>query len=606
MIKVLPKEVSDKIAAGEVIESPASIVKELVENSIDAGATSITCEITKGGKEEIRITDNGCGIPSDQVETAFLRHATSKITSEKDLKHLVSLGFRGEALASIAAVSRTELITKTPDEKTGTKIIIHGGSVVSIDSIGCPNGTTIIVRDLFYNVPARAKFMKSEASEAGKIIDIVSKLAITKADIRFTMISNGKNQFTTAGRGDLKAAILSVYKDKDYKELMPIDMHEDEGIRIQGFVSRPSFTRTNRRSQYYFVNGRPVKDAKLEKGIDLGYKERLFDGRHPIVFLFVDIDPEKLDVNVHPNKKEVRFSDSIDVISSVRDAVLDTITSHDSVIKATDTYNITDKEVNGRQKSYDVNQSIITSKSEQLDIKQFLETQTSTDINTDSYAKTTSNNTINSSDSEMDFFDEEESIYRPFDFSDLTFIGALFDTYLMAIEGDNLYLFDQHACHERVNYERFVESYKSGSKDSQILMLPFTLDLPLEMAENEGEWLPILEKMGYSIEAFGDNTYIFREIPAFLSIEEAESFAGTFIDSYGEDLIKDNTVAIDKLISKACKASVKANDRLTEDEIKALIEDLKSCHNPFSCPHGRPTFIKFTKYEIEKMFKRVV
>ena len=448
--------------------------------------------------------------------------------------------------------------------------------------------------------------MKSEASEAGKIIDIVSKLAITKADIRFTMISNGKNQFTTAGRGDLKAAILSVYKDKDYKELMPIDMHEDDGIRINGYVSRPSFTRTNRRSQYYFVNGRPVKDAKLEKGIDLGYKERLFDGRHPIVFLFVDIDPEKLDVNVHPNKKEVRFSDSIDVISSVRDAVLDTITSHDSVIKATDTYNITDKEVNGRQKSYDVNQSIITSKSEQLDIKQFLETQTTTDINTDSYAKTTSNNTINSSDSEMDFFDEEESIYRPFDFSDLTFIGALFNTYLMAIEGDNFYLFDQHACHERVNYERFVESYKSGSKDSQILMLPFTLDLPLEMAENEGEWRPILERMGYSIEAFGDNTYIFREIPAFLSIEEAESFAGTFIDSYGEDLIKDNTVAIDKLISKACKASVKANDRLTEDEIKALIEDLKSCHNPFSCPHGRPTFIKFTKYEIEKMFKRIV
>ena len=606
MIKVLPKEVADKIAAGEVIESPMSIVKELVENSIDAGATSIACDITKGGKEEIRITDNGIGIHSDEVETAFLRHATSKITKTEDLKNLITLGFRGEALASIAAVSRVELVTKHADDKTGTRFIIHGGQVISKEPIGCPEGTTIIIKDLFYNMPARAKFMKSEAAEAGKIIDMMSRLAITKPDIRFTLISNGKNYFNTFGNGKLKDAILSVYKDREFKELIPIIENSssyNDGIRVYGYLSRPSFTRTNRRSQYQFVNGRAVKNNTLDKGIDLGYKERLFEGRFPIVFLFIDIDPSKIDVNVHPNKKEVRFNDEIAVMTAVQEAIKNSIATEASVIKAVDTL----AEKKNPQKE-----------SKQVDIKQFLST------NSDFIEDEKANLGFKEDEFLQSSFNEQEKTYteyssivlgtpdmeykgmKPFDFDDLSFKGTIFGTYILATDSDNFYLFDQHAAHERVNYERLLNLYLSGETESQLVLTPFTFDVPLNMAEAESEWIEIINNMGYNVENFGENTYIVREIPIFLSIGESESFINTFIDSFSEDLKKDNQIIIDKIITKSCKSSIKANDYIKDLEIQALINDLKHCNNPFSCPHGRPTFISFSKYDIERMFKRIV
>ena len=614
MIKVLPKEVSDKIAAGEVIESPVSIIKELIENSIDAGANAITCEITKGGKEEIRITDNGSGIPSDQVETAFLRHATSKIETEDDLKNLFTLGFRGEALASVAAVSRTELITKTRDEKTGTRLIIHGGKVIDKESIGCPEGTTIIVRDLFYNVPARSKFMKTEAAEAGKVIDMMSRLSITKPEIRFTLISNGKNVFTTSGNGDLKAAIISVFKDREYKELVEViypDSDEaDSSIRIKGYISRPSFTRTNRRSQYIFVNGRTIKNKSIDKGIDLGYKERLFEGRHPIVFLFLDMNPGEVDVNVHPNKKEVRFNDDIAVIAAVEDAIKNTITSKKSIIKASDTFNTdhTDKpRATASSNTYKASQSLNTTNATlssytsnnhsdtfiakddlQLDLKRYL-----SGIKRDEEEITISSQGI------------DEPGLKPFDFDDLVFGETYFGTYISATDDDNLYLFDQHAAHERVNYERFLSYYLSEDRKTQLLLTPFTLDIPVELTE-EGDWLELLESLGYAAELFGDNTYIVREIPLFMTLGEAEDFAKSFLDSYLDERKTRNTIVVDKLISKACKASIKANDYIKPEEVKALIADLKTCKNPFSCPHGRPTVIKFSKYDLEKMFKRIV
>ena len=652
MIKVLPKEVSDKIAAGEVIESPVSIVKELIENSIDAGATTITCEIIKGGKEEIRITDNGSGISSEEVETAFLRHATSKIEKTEDLKHLDTLGFRGEALTSIAAVSRTELITKTKDEITGTRLIIHGGAIISKESIGCPDGTTFIVRDLFYNVPARAKFMKSEAAEAGRIIDMMSRLAITRPDIRFTLISNGKNYFSTTGSGDLKSAIISVYKDREYKDLVEVNYplagsdksSNEKGISIHGFVSRPSFTRTNRRSQFSFVNGRTIKNKSIDKGIDLGYKERLFEGRHPITFLFLEMSPETVDVNVHPNKKEVRFNDEIAVITAIEEAIKNAILSEKGVIKATDSFSLSEqKPLKNNSKTTDINDSVSVHNSNsedesinnysQLDLKSYLANLNRDNIdssgidlkdnnNSESYESTykdnydnnvnnvTNVNSDNKDNNILSFnanetYESYEPILKPFDFDDLVFGQTILGTYIIATDIDNMYLFDQHAAHERVNYEKFVNAYLSNKKESQILLTPITFDVPLEMTEDDEYWMGVLNEMGYSIDAFGEITYIIREIPVFMSLGEAEEFAKSFVDTYFEDVKTKNQIVIDKLITKACKSSIKAHDHIKEEEIKALIEDLKNCRNPFSCPHGRPTFIKFSKYDLEKMFKRV-
>ena len=624
MIKVLPKEVADKIAAGEVIESPVSIVKELIENSIDSGATNILCEITKGGKDEIRVTDNGCGIPADQVDTAFLRHATSKIEKAEDLNNLLTLGFRGEALASICAVSRTELITKTESETFGTRIVIHGGITVSKESIGCPNGTTIIVKDLFYNVPARLKFLKSEASEAGKIIDMMSKLAITRPDIRFSLISNGKNYFTTLGNGDLKSAILSVYKEREYKDLIEVRYPYDNGeiyspIRIKGYISRPSFTRNSRRSQYVFVNGRTVKNNSIDKGIDLGYKERVFEGKHPIVFLFADVDSAKVDVNVHPNKKEVRFNDEIAIITAVEEAIKKSIGSQESVIKATDTISLKPNThlFENQDKAEQINMKEFLAKKERNFIikddedqlhEEFKDNEVKTQEAYSSFAegKEALKERERAYSTELGEPDIKEVSLKPFDFDELNYGETIFGTYITATDSDNFYLFDQHAAHERINYEKLINFYLSDEGAGQLILTPFTFDVPGEMLADESEWIEILSKMGYGVELFGTNTYIVREIPLFMSLTEAEEFAKVFIDTYYEDRITDNKVVIDKIISKACKSSIKAHDYIKPEEVNALIEDLKRCRNPFSCPHGRPTFIKFSKYDIEKLFKRVI
>ena len=641
MIKVLPKDVADKIAAGEVIESPVSIVKELIENSIDAKSTQITCEITKGGKESIRITDNGMGIPKEEVYLAFLRHSTSKIRTAEDLNHLTTLGFRGEALASIAAVSRVEMITKTAEEQVGTRIIIHGGNIVSEDSIGCPTGTTIIVEDLFYNVPARQKFLKSEAAEAGKIIDMMSRLAITRPDIRFTMISNGKNFFTTIGNNDLKRAIMAVYKDREYSELVETNYHADNKdkslIRVSGYISRPSFTRTNRRSQYVFVNGRPIKNKSVDKGIDLGYKERLFDGRFPITFLFIDIDPEKVDINVHPNKKEVRFKDEISVVDAVASAINQAILTKESVIRGTDTVDKTHDlaSADASRKTNSTNSgagktSVKKDENRQVDIKQFLSTKSSSQLSKTKDAdsdftfptdvedgKNTqdhyydhgfkSDNTGNSPGgvSFREDNDAESLKNAPFDFDELIYLGTVLGTYIIASDNNNMYLIDQHAAHERVNYEKFMAEYHAEKPNSQVILTPFTFDVTSDMTVDDSQWTEILMRMGFSLELFGDNTYRVMEIPTFLTLVEAEEFVKSFVDSYNEDLKTENNIALDKLITRACKSSIKANDYIKHEEIDALILQLKNCANPFSCPHGRPTFIKFSKYELEKMFKRL-
>jgi len=628
MIRVLDKNVADKIAAGEVIERPVSIVKELVENAIDSGGDSIVVEIKNGGKSYIRVTDDGGGIPSDQVETAFLRHATSKIETARDLDAIRTLGFRGEALASIAAVTHTELITKTKDAKMGTKLLIHGSEVLSNMGTGCPDGTTIVVTDLFYNTPARQKFLKSDAAESGQIIDFMSQIALAYPHIRFRFINNGNVVFSTAGNGDVKAAILAVYKMKEYQDLVPVD-HSANGTRITGYISRPSLSRTNRRNQIFFVNGRVVSSKVIDRGVTAGYRERLFEGRYPICFLFVDTDPGRLDVNIHPNKREVRFDHEDEIIQLVADAIKSALGTKAAVVEVKNVF----KSEATREEKAEVNHQ------SQVDIKSILSTKRKTEesaskVNesTASYASPVQKVPVRPASSTLKpeilptspasnpspvvlpsekmqqakpAITVEEANLQPFDFADLKLTGAIFGTYITAVDGQSFYLIDQHAAHERVFYEKLVGEYLAEEKLRQPILTPIMVEVPLAVKENEYDWKDSLEEMGFSIHNFGQNTYIIKEIPTFMTISEADDFVNTFIDSVSEGSKLANTIVINKLITKSCKSAVKANDHLSMEEMKALMDQLAACRNPFSCPHGRPTFIRMTKYQIEKMFKRV-
>ncbi len=618
MIRVLEKNIADKIAAGEVIERPVSVIKELVENAIDSGADSITVEIRSGGKKYMRVTDNGCGIPSEDAETAFLRHATSKIETVKDLDAIETLGFRGEALASIAAVTHTELVSKTADEKVGLKLIIHGSEVISSEGTGCPDGTTIVVTDLFYNTPARLKFLKSDSAESSQIIDFMSRITLAYPDIRFRFINNGNTVFSTSGKGNLQHTILAVYKMNEYSDLVPVD-YADGYNRVYGFISSPSLSKTSRRNQIFFVNGRTVNSKVMEKGVDDGYRERLFEGRYPVVFLFVETSPERLDVNIHPNKKEVRFDDEKEIFKLISTGIKLALGSKEAVVQVKSPFReeLTEKE----------------EKKEQVDIKQILSTKERTPV-TSAFTEFKpakaeipetvehSDRTVVAEDTAIENLSAAPQIYdvreeyrqmsereikssQPFNFDELTFTGSIFGTYITAVDDTNFYMIDQHAAHERVFYEKLVNEYLASEKLHQPILTPMVLEVSPYAVENEEEWSSALTEMGFTMELFGPTSYVIREIPTFMTLSEAESFAGEFIENIGEKTNLNNTVVIDKLIMKSCKSAVKAHDYLSEEEIEALMQQLKKCRNPFSCPHGRPTFIKISQYEIEKMFKRV-
>ena len=657
MIKVLDKHIADKIAAGEVVDRPVSVVKELVENSIDARATEITIELRDGGKEYLRVSDNGIGIPSDQVATAFLRHATSKIQNVDDLDCIETLGFRGEALASISAVSRLEITTRSKEEKIGSQLVIHGGITCKEAVIGCPVGTTIIIEDLFYNTPARRKFLKNASSESAQIIQLVSQLAITKPDIRFKLINNRKNIFTTSGQGKLLETILEVYGLDEYKDLLPINF-DDGNIKISGYVSKASVTRNSRRNQYVFVNGRVVKSKVVEKAIDLGFKERVFEGRYPIAFIFIELDPKALDVNIHPNKKEIRISNEQVVIDAVSKSIIDALSKKSAVSsldqllidKEKQFLNLSEKEEQWGDSEV---KNIITSGNEnnkaenfhiiELDQTAFLKEEDGNDFldenillseNSilDENSGLDANNVLDENSSgcslEKDPFegDEHQEMVAalkaarqltwkmelnepvvqdgPFDFSSLTYKDTVMGTYIVAEADDTMYLIDQHAAHERVFYEKLMGLYNNRNKNTQQLLVPLTVSVEPYMEEDLG-WLELFNNLGFELESFGPATYAIRGIPEFMELDEAESFVNNTIDQLETLGELENTVVIDKIITKSCKSAIKAHDYISKEEGEALLLQMKSCKNPFSCPHGRPTVISFTKYQLERMFKRV-
>ena len=612
MIKILDKHVADKIAAGEVIDRPVSIIKELLENSLDAEATSIAIEIKNGGKSYIRVTDNGCGIPADEVELAFRRHATSKITAAEDLDAIETLGFRGEALASICAVARVELITKTADSKMGRKVVIEGSEVLENSAIGCPDGTTITVRDLFFNVPARSKFLATDSAETRRIVDMVSRIALSYGDVKISLTSGSSKVFSTRGNGNILNNIISIYGSETGKDLIPVESSMS-GFVLKGFVSSPAASAPSRNKQIFCVNGRIISSSVLEKALDEAYKEKLFHGRFPIAFLFLAMPPEKLDVNVHPTKKEVRFDDDHEVLDFVAKAVREALTAKEAVpqIRAEGLKSL--KADQGVQYDFSTikreENNISVAEERQDTLKEITEETKEINVEIKSADDTVDiNNILTTMRQEVRASADIEisaPVRRPFDINNLRTIGTIFNTYILAADEDSFYLIDQHAAHERVFYERLLEQYNTEEKNRQTLLMPLNFNVSAQVASTEDIWLDKVSSMGYDIEFFGNNTYLVREIPAFMDLEEAETFLSDMFKELEDKPDLTNKKTLEKIITRSCKSAVKGGDCLDINEIDSLMKDLRSCINPFSCPHGRPTFIRMTKYEIEKMFKRV-
>ena len=612
MIKVLDSFVADKIAAGEVIERPVSAVKELIENSIDAGAGSIIVEIRNGGKSYIRVTDDGCGISFDEAETAFLRHATSKISGITDLDNIVSLGFRGEALASISAVSRLTMVTRRAEDTSGVKLVLHGGRVVSKERTGCNTGTTIIVEDLFYNTPARRKFMKTDAREASSIIELIQQYAVCYSGIRFMMINNGMTLFSTNGDGDTHAVIKLLYPSLAKNGLLPV-----ENEQVKGYVSDPGSTMSTRKGQLFFVNGRLVSSAVIEKGLEEGYQGRVFSG-FPAAVLFIEAEPCDIDVNIHPGKQEIRFLKQDDVKQAIAEAVSKAVMTGAGIpkgfVKNVETAPV--KQFNDDVETAPVKQFNDDVKpvkeTEQTSIRDFLsklerhdtyEEPVSAEKITVAEEPELSYTSVSSAEQAAPAPVSKPVKPAPFDFADLTFKGYVFNTYIIMQGSDELYIFDQHAAHERTFYEKFMRGYNNSAHSPQPVLTAFTINVSNDVYSMSGEWLGDLIRMGYDIEDFGDCTFIVRGIPPYMSLSEAEGFARGYAEAAGE-AGGSNKVVIDKLITKSCKSAVKAYDVLSEQEINDLMSELAECDNPYSCPHGRPTFIRISSYDIERSFKR--
>lgn len=645
MINILDKDTIDKIAAGEVVERPASIVKELLENSIDAGSSSVTVEIKNGGIDLIRITDNGCGIPSREVKKAFLRHATSKIVSDKDLISIKSLGFRGEALSSIAAVSRCEMITKTRDELTGVRYYIEGGREVEYEEIGAPDGTSIIIRDIFYNTPARRKFLKTASTEGAHISELVEKLAMANTEIAFKFISNGQIKLQTNGSGNLKDIVYQLYGKEISKALCNVD-YEKNGIKIRGVVARPEVTRSSRSLENIFVNGRYIKDNIISKAVEDGFGDRLMQHQYPFCALNFDLDG--VDVNVHPRKMEVRFSDRNFVYDNTKEAVEEIFTTQIAVREVPVGKASNEKKVfvntpepfeNKRRdmsempekvsqyKYEDVTKDTLHSTGSDDEIKwtlpkenmynpkddmSFIKDENIKRVYSDTNALSNKSikevNVGNIDDaaqsgikpSQLSFFESESKKY-------MKVIGQVFDTYWIVQLENEMYIIDQHAAHEKVMYERLLKESKANKLSSQMINPPIIVTLT-DLEQNVlKEHMDEFRGIGFDIEEFGGKEYKINAIPnIFPSIPKAELFNEMLSDSTNYDVISPSELILAKVASMSCKAAIKGNMRISLLEANELFDELLSLDNPYNCPHGRPTVIKMTKQEIEKKFKRIV
>ncbi|WP_312698946.1 DNA mismatch repair endonuclease MutL [Sedimentibacter sp.] len=630
-IHLLDNETINKIAAGEVIESPKSIVKELVENSIDAGADEITVEIKNGGKSLIRITDNGKGIERDEVEDAFKRHCTSKISTSDDLNTLYTLGFRGEALASIASVSHVELITRTADDNYGTKISLTGGEIVSKEDIGCPVGTIITVTDLFFNVPARKKFLKSDASESGSINEIVVSLALSKENISFKYINSGNVVFRTPKTNNFLNTISSLYEKDLYNSLLKVN-YENNGIIITGFTTNLNYYRGTRKQQIVFVNSRLIKHKRINYFIEAAYNTLLPKDKYPACFLKIEIDPSLVDVNVHPAKTEIRFQNEDNVLNEVKRAVYSALNANNimkEVRKETIVHDYTDNKVkNNLFEIFEKNDIKPDVKKDVFDYNNDDYTNIKiTEVNIDKSDKEKINIFDDAIDKIKDSYSEQEikteiqyktevkdeQVQESFieisksesKLPELSVAGILMDTYIICenIEKTEMYMIDQHAAHERINYERFLNQYNNREILLQEMIVPEVINLSYDDYQTTMNNAEIFSDLGFFIENFGINAILINSIPSIFKNSNIKDIFYTILDSLKNT--SNINLELDKIIKNACVKSVKAGDRLHLLEVKALLSDLGKTDNPYTCPHGRPVIIKMTKYEIERMFERI-
>lgn len=593
MIQVLDQKTINQIAAGEVIERPAAVVKELVENAIDAGATAITIEIKEGGISFIRITDNGTGIPREDIKTAFLRHATSKISSPEDLLTVSSLGFRGEALSSIAAVAQVELITKERGEITGIRYEIEGGTEKTWEEIGCPEGTTFIVRNLFYNTPARRKFLKTKTTEGNYIQDLVLRFSLAHADIRFTFLVDGKNKLQTSGDGQVKTNIFYNYGNDVAKCLIPIQ-REEHGNRLTGFIGKPELSRGNRSFLNYFVNGRYIKSTVVTKAIEDAYKEFLMNHRYPFVTLFLTIDSHVIDVNVHPTKMEIRFSNQEDIYQLFYQTIYDALKQSTLIPEVS-------LEPEKKQKV------VVPEMPPKRSAEPFEVVRQERNYSVAASEKTSSSEPEKKIEYNQLNLLKEELVRE--DKPQFRIIGQVFDTYWLLEYQSELLIIDQHAAHEKVLFEKLMNRLKDKEGLTQNLAAPVVISLSGREQEVLKRNQEIFEQIGFRFEPFGDREYLITGVPAdFLNIPSKDLFL-EMLDSMLEERAadKDNPeMVLNHCATMACKAAVKGNNRLSFAEAKSLFEQMLQMEQPYHCPHGRPTTIAMSKQEFEKKFKRIV
>ncbi len=640
-IRVLDEKTIDKIAAGEVVEKPASVVKELVENAIDAGASSISVEVKNGGSDLIRVSDNGDGIVRNQVRTAFLPHATSKLQKIEDLETIESLGFRGEALPSIASVSQVELLTKTRDEITGVRFCIDGGTEQAFEEVGVPDGTSFIVRNLFFNTPARKKFLKSAMTETGYVTELVEQLALLRPDIAFKYTANSANKLVTSGNGDLKEVIYRIYGRDITSALLEIE-REEEGMTVHGFIAKPVIARSSRGMENYFVNGRYVKDRVIARAIEDGYSGFLMQHKFPFTVLSINVPTELLDVNVHPRKMEVKFSESEKVYDFIRNAVKETLSGREFInsfdfektsskiaeapkapVKASEPFEkkpfrevIIEPAVFRKTD----NKPVETAKSENK-IDEIVKPETGNTVLKEPELKLirnevqeeVPNEVLNEVQEEaleycpkqLNLF--EEKILDKNNADEFSIIGQIFDTYWIVQYKDKMLMIDQHAAHEKVNYERFMKKFEERSVDKQICSPSVIVTLDAVHRSILERFMERFDEMGFEIEPFGGNDFAIRAVPADLYGLTEEEGLISLLDELDEGVSVSEVSAIhDRIATMSCKAAVKGNMKLSHTEAKALIGELMELKDPYNCPHGRPTIIQMSKSELEKKFKRII
>lgn len=708
-IELLTQETIDKIAAGEVVERPASVVKELVENALDAGATAITVEIKEGGISFIRITDNGCGIEKSQVKLAFMRHSTSKIRKVEDLLNVSSLGFRGEALSSISAVSRVELITKTYEDLTGSRYVIEGSKEIAFEEIGAPEGTTFLIKDLFYNVPARRKFLKTAQTEGSYISDIVEKLALSHPDVSFKFINGSQTKLHTSGNGNRRDLIYHIYGREIAGSLFEVE-YSGENFSVSGFIGKPVITRGNRNYENFFVNGRYIKSPLLSKAVEEGYKNFLMQHQYPFVDLYFSFDADQLDVNVHPTKMELRIENNQEVYREVCNMVYNKLSHRDlipdvpvkeedrprNIVReykepipepfesrrlndirakvakdspyearyperrpvpqfvadrtkavaenATASNSIAGVKYSAQDNSGidTVSHDLISGKTNYVAENQAVfgtvnnagDSSSTDNVNNINFANNSDNintvndsenirninnaentNNINQADTEPEIIEGEQQTLEQLNPSFMSrdarkkhkIIGQLFKTYWLIEYEDKLFIIDQHAAHEKVLFERTMAKIKDKEFTSQIISPPIVLSLDARETEMLEKYREQIERLGYEVEHFGGKEYMISAIPDNLYKIDMKDLFIEMLDDFSDMTGRETPdLILEKVASMSCKAAVKGNDELSSAEMDELIEELLTLDNPYNCPHGRPTIISMSKYEIEKKFKRIV